>query len=63
MLVALGADLFDSAAYALFARDGRILCPWGTEKLEKLEHWPIIMPSVSQISPQEVRKLDEDGAN
>ena len=60
MLVALGADLFDSAAYALFARDGRILCPWGTEKLEKLEHWPIIMPSVSHTSPPEVRKLDED---
>ena len=29
MSIALGADLFDSAAYALFARDGRILTPWG----------------------------------
>ena len=27
MLVAMGADLFDSAAYALFARDGRLLTP------------------------------------
>ena len=27
-----GADLFDSAAYALFARDGRLLTPWGTER-------------------------------
>ena len=27
MLIALGADLFDSAAYALFARDDRLLSP------------------------------------
>ena len=60
MLVALGADLFDSAAYALFARDGRILCPWGTEKLEKLENWPVIMPAVAYTTPEETRKLSED---
>ena len=47
MSIALGADLFDSAAYALFARDGRILTPWGTEKLEGLIEWPIIMPCIS----------------
>ena len=29
MLIALGADLFDSAAYALFARDDRLLSPQG----------------------------------
>ena len=32
MSIALGADLFDSAAYALFARDGRLLTPWGPRK-------------------------------
>ena len=36
MSIALGADLFDSAAYALFARDGRLLTPWGTQKIESL---------------------------
>jgi len=60
MLIALGADLFDSAAYALFARDGRILTPWGTEKLEKLVHWPIITLEVHDKTPEQVRKLSDD---
>ncbi len=60
MSIALGADLFDSAAYALFARDGRILTPWGTEKLEGLIEWPIIMPCISSYTPEEVRKMDKD---
>ena len=60
MLVAMGADLFDSAAYALFARDGRLLTPWGTEKLSELEEWPIIMPSVSSFSPSEVRGMSKE---
>ncbi len=57
MLVAMGADLFDSAAYVLFARDGRLLTPWGTERISEIEEWPIIMPVVSNISPAEVRKM------
>lgn len=59
MSIALGADLFDSAAYALFARDGRILTPWGTEKLEGLHEWPIMMPCISSITPEDVRNLDK----
>ena len=47
MSIALGADLFDSAAYALFARDGRILTPWGTERLDGLVEWPIITPCIT----------------
>ena len=35
--IALGIDLFDSAAYVLFARDGRILTPEGTIHLNKLQ--------------------------
>ena len=59
MSIALGADLFDSAAYALFARDGRILTPWGTEKLEGLHEWPIMMPCISSLTPEDVRKFDK----
>ena len=40
MLIALGADLFDSAAYALFARDDRMLTPTGTVHLGDLREWP-----------------------
>jgi len=60
MSIALGADLFDSAAYALFARDGRILSPWGTEKLEGLMEWPIMMPCISGVTPELVRKMPKD---
>ena len=58
MSIALGADLFDSAAYALFAKDGRLLTPWGTEKLVNLVDWPVTMPCIAYQSPQEVRNLD-----
>ncbi|MBT4066392.1 MAG: tRNA guanosine(15) transglycosylase TgtA [Euryarchaeota archaeon] len=57
MLVAMGADLFDSAAYVLFARDGRLLMPWGTEKISNIEEWPIIMPAIANITPAEVRAM------
>lgn len=59
MLIALGADLFDSAAYALFARDGRLLCPWGTEKIDDLVEWPVLMPCVAECTPEQVRKMNE----
>ena len=60
MSIALGADLFDSAAYALFARDGRILTPWGTERLDNLVEWPIIMPCISGETPASVRLMDKE---
>ena len=60
MSVALGADLFDSAAYALFARDGRILTPWGTEKIEDMVEWPIFSPAIANHTPEEVRSMNKD---
>ena len=60
MLIALGADLFDSAAYVLFARDGRLLTPWGTEKISEIEEWPIIMPAIANYTPAEVRKMNKE---
>ena len=58
MSIALGADLFDSAAYALFARDGRLLTPWGTEKIANLVDWPVTTPSIASTTPEEVRAMD-----
>ncbi len=58
MSIALGADLFDSAAYALFARDGRLLTPWGTEKIANLVDWPVTTPSIASLTPEEVRDMD-----
>jgi len=44
LAVALGCDLFDSAAYALYARDDRYLTVRGTEHLEDLEYLPCSCP-------------------
>ena len=60
MSIALGADLFDSAAYALFARDGRLLTPWGTQKIATLVEWPERMPCVCAHTPEEVRAMPKD---
>ena len=59
MLIALGADLFDSAAYALFARDKRLLSPSGTVHLDDLQEWPSMLPCVVGHSPKEVLKMKE----
>ena len=60
MLIALGADLFDSAAYALFARDGRLLAPTGTVHLADLKEWPVLMPCVASVTPEAVRKMNKE---
>ena len=60
MLIALGADLFDSAAYALFARDDRLLSPQGTYRLGDLHAWPELVPCIVNWTPEAVRKLDRD---
>ena len=60
MLIALGADLFDSAAYALFARDDRLLSPQGTYRLKDLHAWPELVPCVVTWTPEEVRALNQD---
>ncbi|MCX6695413.1 MAG: tRNA guanosine(15) transglycosylase TgtA [Candidatus Altiarchaeota archaeon] len=44
LAVALGCDLFDSAAYALYAIDGRYMTPYGTENLDELEYLPCSCP-------------------
>jgi len=64
MLIALGADLFDSAAYALFARDDRLLSPQGTYRLNDLHAWPELVPCIVHHTPEQVRKMgDEERTN
>ena len=58
--VALGADLFDSAAYALFARDDRMLMPWGTVKLKELTEFPISTQALAGHSPASVMAMPDD---
>jgi len=60
LAVAMGCDLFDSAAYILYAQDGRLLMPSGTYKLENLVEMPCTCPVCSNHSPGELRSMDED---
>ncbi len=57
-LVALGADLFDSASYILYARDGRYMVSSGTKRLEELSYFPCSCPVCSRYSPKEVIEMD-----
>ena len=57
LAVALGCDLFDSAAYSLFAQDDRYLTNHGTVHLEKLRYFPCSCPVCSKSEPQDLVEL------
>ena len=59
LAIALGCDLFDSAAYAIYAREGRYMTEYGTLKLGELEYFPCSCPVCTKCDPNEVRTLEE----
>lgn len=54
LAVALGCDLFDSAAYAIFAREGRYMTETGTIRLNELEYLPCSCPICSRTNPEKL---------
>lgn len=56
-LVALGCDLFDSAAYALYARTNRYITAEGTIAVEKMAEFPCLCQACRRRTPREVMKL------
>jgi 7-cyano-7-deazaguanine tRNA-ribosyltransferase len=56
LAVALGCDLFDSAAYAIYAKGKRYITSDGTKKLETLRVLPCSCPVCSTYSVNEVRE-------
>ncbi|MFQ5815103.1 MAG: tRNA guanosine(15) transglycosylase TgtA [Candidatus Hydrothermarchaeaceae archaeon] len=58
--VAMGCDLFDSAAYALYAKDGRYITPTGTLKLSQLVEFPCSCEACAGRTPAEVRGSGEE---
>ncbi|MFB6105312.1 MAG: tRNA guanosine(15) transglycosylase TgtA [Halobacteriaceae archaeon] len=60
LAAATGCDLFDSAAYALYARDDRYLTVRGTEHLEDLRTFPCSCPVCADSDPETVRALGDD---
>ena len=59
LAIALGVDLVDSASYAKYARDDRLIFPWGTEKLEDLEEIPCSCPVCTKTDIKELKEMDK----
>jgi 7-cyano-7-deazaguanine tRNA-ribosyltransferase len=57
LAVALGCDFFDSAAYAIYARDGRYMTESGTWRLGELEYFPCSCPKCAGATPKQVLEL------
>jgi len=60
LIVALGCDLFDSAAYAIYARDDRYLTESGTTRLARLEYFPCSCPVCSRTNPASVKEMPKN---
>ena len=56
LAVALGCDLFDSAAYALYARENRYMTENGTWRLNELDYFPCSCPRCSEETPRGLEK-------
>lgn len=59
LAVSLGCDLFDSAAYALYAKDGRYLTVDGTYHIGQLQHLPCTCPVCMSHTAKEIAGADE----
>ncbi|HEX7468506.1 MAG TPA: tRNA guanosine(15) transglycosylase TgtA [Methanobacterium sp.] len=59
LAVAMGCDLFDSAAYILYAQDDRFMMPNGTFKLENLVEMPCSCPVCSTNTPEDLRAMNK----
>jgi 7-cyano-7-deazaguanine tRNA-ribosyltransferase len=57
LAVAFGVDLFDSSAYALFAKDNRYLTVNKTLHFPNLEEFPCVCPICSKYTPQELKEM------
>jgi 7-cyano-7-deazaguanine tRNA-ribosyltransferase len=59
LAAAMGCDLFDSAAYALYARQGRYLTVRGTWKLEEMNYLPCSCPICLMHNQKELMESPE----
>ncbi len=58
--VAMGCDLFDSAAYILYANKDRFMMPDGTLKLEDLVEMPCCCPVCTSHTVDELKGMDQE---
>jgi 7-cyano-7-deazaguanine tRNA-ribosyltransferase len=59
LAVALGCDLFDSASYALYAKDGRYMTARGTYHLDQLQYLPCSCPICSSLNAREMLESEK----
>ncbi len=58
--VAIGCDLFDSAAYILYAQDDRIMMPTGTYRLDNLSEMPCSCKICNNYTPDDLRDMEKE---
>jgi len=59
LAILLGCDMFDSASYAKFARDGRMMFPEGTFHLSEMKGLDCDCPSCRQHTIESLQQLPE----
>ncbi len=57
LAVALGCDLFDSAAYAIYARKDRYMTTHGTSKLKELKYFPCSCSVCVKTDPKSIAEM------
>jgi 7-cyano-7-deazaguanine tRNA-ribosyltransferase len=60
LAIALGCDFFDSAAYAIYARQNRYMTENGTHRLNELTYFPCACPKCAKTTPKQALELDEN---
>ncbi|MCJ2520343.1 MAG: tRNA guanosine(15) transglycosylase TgtA [Candidatus Thermoplasmatota archaeon] len=55
LAVLLGCDLFDSAAYAKYAYDGRMITRWGTTRVKNLRYVSCSCPACFDATPKDLK--------
>jgi 7-cyano-7-deazaguanine tRNA-ribosyltransferase len=60
LAVALGCDMFDSASYMLYAKDGRYMTHNGTVRLDELAYLPCQCPVCCAHTAAELRATEKD---
>lgn len=58
-LVGLGCDTFDSASYALYAKDNRYITPYNTVKLDQLKYMPCACDVCRKYEAKELLEMNK----
>jgi 7-cyano-7-deazaguanine tRNA-ribosyltransferase len=59
LIVAMGCDMFDSAAYALYAQNNRMLTSNGTYRLEEVQEDFCYCPACRRYTISEIKRLEQ----